>query len=69
MFRFFCEICTKIKRVQRIPSRIMDESLGDPLLRIGRCDKHYRTKIVRPITIRTNKVEAVVNSGRKGKKR
>jgi hypothetical protein len=64
MFRFFCTIEQRVKRVRQIPTNIDKStiSLGDPSLRLGQCNSHFveRIKVIK--SNRPIKVEPVVTN-------
>jgi len=40
MQRFFCTICGKVKRVQHLPSNVVDAYSDTPEMRKGTCNSH-----------------------------
>lgn len=40
MQRFYCTICRKIKRVQKLPISVLNPHAEQPEERVGRCMKH-----------------------------
>ena len=70
MKRFYCTICDKVKRVQKLPYIIngADEVLAQD--RIGECNWH-RMGHVRPVRVERvwSKAKPVVQAPRSGKQR
>jgi len=43
MKRFYCEVCKKIKHVQKWPVDIMNKESTIPAKRVGQCNHHVNT--------------------------